>query len=79
MGVKLTVLAYGQPPTLAFTVLALLCGPKTNGMGMGAVLFTKNGEGRNSDFDFLISHYVMYSVILFRISTITIYLKNLCF
>ena len=51
MGVKHTVLPDGQPPTVAFTVLAHLCGPKANETEMGAVLFTK-GEGRNFDFDF---------------------------
>ena len=51
MGVKHTVLPDGQPPTVAFTVLAQLCGPKANETEMGAALFTKNGEGRNFDFD----------------------------
>ena len=39
-------------PTVASTVLAWLCGLKPNEMDMGAALFTKNGEGRNFDFDF---------------------------
>ena len=52
MGMKYTVLPDGQPPTVAFTVLAQLCGPKANEAEMGAALFTKNGEGRNFDFDF---------------------------
>ena len=30
MGVKYTVLPHGQPPTVTFTVLAQLCGPKAN-------------------------------------------------
>ena len=42
----------GQPPTVAFPVLAQLRGPKANETEMGAVLFTKNGEGRNLEFDF---------------------------
>ena len=49
MGVKDTVLADGQPPTVAFTVAAQLCGPKANETEMGAAPFTKNGEGRNFD------------------------------
>ena len=52
MGVKHTVLPGGQPPTVAFTVLAQLCGPKANETEMGAALFTKDGDGRNFDFDF---------------------------
>ena len=38
-------------PTVAFTVLAQLSGLKANETEMGATLFTKNGEGRNFDFD----------------------------
>ena len=43
---KHTVLPDGQPPppTVAFTVLAQLCGPKANETEMGAALFTTNGE-----------------------------------
>ena len=52
MGVKHTVLPDGQPSTVAFTVLAQLCGPKANETEMGAVLFTKSDERRNFDFDF---------------------------
>ena len=51
MGVKHTVQPGGQPSTVAFTVLAQLCGPKANEAEMGATLFTKNGEGRSFDFD----------------------------
>ena len=47
MGVKQTLLPDGQPLTVLFTVLALLCGPNAN--EMEATLFTKNGEGRNFD------------------------------
>ena len=57
MGVNHTMLPDGQPPTVAFTVLAQLCGPKANetemGDGrwaMGTTLFTKNVEGMNFDF-----------------------------
>ena len=50
MGVKHTVLPDGQPPTVAYNVLAKLCGPKANESEMGAALFTNNGEGRNFDF-----------------------------
>ena len=53
MGGTQTVLPDGQPPTVAFTVLVQLCGPKANETEMGATPFTKNGEGRN--FDFLLS------------------------
>ena len=49
MVVKRKVLPDGQPPTVAFAVLAQLCGRKANEMEMGAALFTKNGEGRNFD------------------------------
>ena len=52
MGVKRTVLTDGQSPTVAFTVLAQLCGPKANETEMDAALFTKNDEGWNFDFDF---------------------------
>ena len=44
MGVKHSVLRDGQPPTVAFTVLAQLCGPKANETEMDAALFGKNGE-----------------------------------
>ena len=50
MEVKHTVLPGGQPPTVAFPLLAQLCGPKVNEKEVGAALFTKNGEGRNFDF-----------------------------
>ena len=54
MVMKHTVLLDGQPPTVSFTVLAQLCGPKANQTEIGATLFTRNGEGRNSDFDFFL-------------------------
>ena len=38
MGVKHTVLPDGQSPTVAFTVLAQLCGPKAHETEMGAIL-----------------------------------------
>ena len=50
-GVKHAVLPDGQPPTVAFIALAQLCGPKANETEMGDALFTRNGEGRNFDFD----------------------------
>ena len=43
MGVKHKVLLDGQPLTVAFAVLAQLCGPKANETEMGAALFSKNG------------------------------------
>ena len=46
MGVKHVVLPDSQPTTVAFTVLAQLCGQMTNETEMAA-LSTKNGEGRN--------------------------------
>ena len=52
MGVKLTVLSEGQPPTVAFTVLARLCGPKASETEMGTALFTKNVEGRTLSCSF---------------------------
>ena len=39
------VLPDGQPPTVAFNVLAWMCGPKANEMEMLATLFTKKGGG----------------------------------
>ena len=54
MGVKHTVLPDGQPPTVAFAVLAQLCGPRANKTEMNATLFINNGEGRNFDFDFFL-------------------------
>ena len=51
---KHTVLPDGQPPTVALTVLAQLCGPKANETEMGATLFAKNGEGRKFAFEFFI-------------------------
>ena len=44
MGVKHTVLSYGRPPTVAFTVLAQLCGSKANETEMDSTLFTKNSN-----------------------------------
>ena len=41
MGVKLAVLPNVQPPTVAFAVLAKLCGPKANETETGTALFTK--------------------------------------
>ena len=41
MGVRHTLLPDGQLQTVAFTVLAQLCGPKANETEMGATLFTK--------------------------------------
>ena len=38
MGLKHTVLPDGQPPTVAFTVLAQLCGPKANETEIEAIL-----------------------------------------
>ena len=49
MELKHTVLLDGQLPTVAFTVLAQLCGPEADETEMGAALFTKNGKGRNFD------------------------------
>ena len=40
MGVKHTVLPDGQPPTVAFAVLAQLCDPHANEAKMDATLFT---------------------------------------
>ena len=38
MGLKHTVLPDGQPPTVAFTVVAQICGPKARETEMGAIL-----------------------------------------
>ena len=50
MGLENKVLSVGQPRTVAVTVFAQLCGPMTKEAEMGAILFTRNGEGRNFDF-----------------------------
>ena len=42
----------GQPPTVAFTVLAQLCGSKANETEMNAGLFTKGREGRTLTLTF---------------------------
>ena len=47
MGMKQRVLLDDQSPTVAFTVLAQLRGPKVAETEMGATIFTKNGEGRS--------------------------------
>ena len=73
MGVKHKVLPDCQPPTVAFTVLAQLCGPKANETEMGATLFTKNGAGRNFDFD-LNSNIFLFSFLSIHIS---FYRKNI--
>ena len=62
LGVNHTVLPDGQPPAVAFTVLAQLCGPKANETEMGATLFTKNGEGRNFDFFVLSQSSVVLTI-----------------
>ena len=38
---KHTVLPDGQPPTVSFNVLPLLCGPQASEAEMGATSFTK--------------------------------------
>ena len=52
MGVKHTVPPDGQPPTVAFAVLARLCGPNASETEMGATLFTKMVREGTSNFDF---------------------------
>ena len=48
IGVRHTALPNASPQLrVACTVFAQLCGPKANETEVGAVLFTKNGEGRN--------------------------------
>ena len=47
MEMKHALLLDGQPPTVAFTVLAQPRGPKANERAIGTILFIKNGEGRN--------------------------------
>ena len=51
MVMQLAVLPDGHTPTVTFTVHAQLFSPKVNEKEMGAALFTKNGGGRNFDFD----------------------------
>ena len=43
---KHTVLLAGRPPTVAFAVLAQLCGPHADETEVGVALFTKNCKGR---------------------------------
>ena len=52
MAVKHTVLPDGHPSTVAFTVLAQLCGPKANETEIGAALSTENCERRSFEFGF---------------------------
>ena len=40
------MLSDGQPPNVAFTMLAKLCVLKANESEMGAALFARNGKGR---------------------------------
>ena len=51
-GVKHTVLLDGQPPTVAFTVLTQMCGPKANETEIGTSIFIKNGDGRTLTLNF---------------------------
>ena len=65
MRVKHTVLPDGQPPTVAFTVLAQLCGTKANETEMDATLFPKNGEGKELYFlTFLNQQYLTPRIIV---------------
>ena len=49
MEVKHAVLPDEQPPTVAFTVLAQLCGPKANEMEMVTSLLTEITEALGND------------------------------
>ena len=60
MGVKHIALPDGQPPTVAFTVVAQLCGHKANETEMGTTIFTENSEGMSFHFD-LASQYSFWS------------------
>ena len=53
MEVNHTLLSDALPLTVAFTVLARLCGSQANGTEMGPSLFTKNGEERKIVHDVL--------------------------
>ena len=44
------MLPNGQSPTVAFTLLAQLCGPKANETEIGTAFFNKNDEGRTMTF-----------------------------
>ena len=61
MGVKHLMLPNVQPPTVAFAVLAQLCGPKANGTEMGAALFTKNGDRRY--FDLTLIDFTVHRIV----------------
>ena len=50
MAAKHKVVPDGQFPTVAFTVLAYLYGPKANETEIDATVFTENDEGRNFEF-----------------------------
>ena len=49
-GRKHTVLLDGQPPNVAFTVLAQLRGPKASETEVGATISIKNGERMTVSF-----------------------------
>ena len=70
---KHAVLPDGQSPTVAFTVLAQLCGPKANETEMGDALFTKSDEGRNFDFDARrVEFSLMFKTVLISITSFNV-------
>ena len=68
MGMKHTVLSDGQPPIVAFNVLAQLCDSKANATEMGAALLATNSEGRNFDFFYFFSIHNSLIALVFSYS-----------
>ena len=65
MGVKHTVLPEGQPSTVAFTVLAQLCGSKASETEMGATLFITSIDIRKINYELL---FLLFFIIIVIIS-----------
>ena len=72
---KHTVLPDGQSTTVAFTVLARLCGPKANETEMGVALFTKNGEGRALA---LVMMMMMFFMIMMIVMVMIMMISSFC-
>ena len=62
-GVTRTVLADRQPPTVAFTMLAVRFGPMANETEISVDLFSKEDRQRNLEFGFFdipVEHYLIW-------------------
>ena len=53
MGVKHTVLPDGQAPTVAFSMLAQLCGQQAKETEIGALMHQESKNGQRKDLPFL--------------------------